>query len=99
MIFKTVLLVIVSWIYTSDSIYQFQVPTIEGNNQQLSAYEGKKILIVTLPINQDSSSDSLLFSLDTLATAHLTDLKVIATPSYEDGFTVEERDALKTWYR
>jgi len=81
------------------SIYTYSVQKIEGGNQSLSAYQGKKILIVTLPIQQSASADTLLYCLDTLAAAHSTDLKVIAVPSREDGYTPSIKNQLKQWYR
>ncbi|MCB9056135.1 MAG: hypothetical protein H6549_09765 [Chitinophagales bacterium] len=86
-------------LHTSESIYSYTVPKIEGGNQPLSELEGKKILVVTLPLQQNGAADSFLYSLDTLATAHISNLKVIATPSYEDGFTPSQRNQLKQWYR
>lgn len=82
-----------------NTVYSYSVPKIEGGVQQLSTYQGKKILIVTLPVSRNASADSLLFSLDTLASARVTSLKVIAVPSYEDGFTNAQRAQLKQWYR
>lgn len=82
-----------------NTIYSYSVPKIEGGVQQLSVYQGKKILIVTLPVLQNASADSLLYSLDTLAIARVASLKVIAVPSIEDGFTVGQRAQLKQWYR
>lgn len=82
-----------------NTVYSYSVPKIEGGVQQLSAYQGKKILIVTLPVLQNASADSLLYSLDTLAMARVASLKVIAVPSIEDGFTVGQRAQLKQWYR
>lgn len=81
------------------SIHDYTVPKIEGGTQQLSAFQGKKILVVTLPIVQNASADSMLYSLDTLATAHSADLKVVAVPSFEDGFTTAQRISLEQWYR
>ncbi len=81
------------------SVYNYTVPKIEGGTQAISAYQGKKILIVTLPITQSAAADSMLYSLDTIATAHAATLKVIAVPSYEDGFTAGQKTQLRTWYR
>ena len=81
------------------SIYNYAVPKIEGANQSLSSYQGRKIMVITLPIIQNVSSDSLLYSLDTLGAAHQVDLAIIAVPSYEDGFTVAKKSQLKQWYR
>lgn len=81
------------------SIYSFSVTKIEGGVQVLSAYEGKKMLIITLPTQQTAAADSLLYELDTLATAHASTLRVIAVPSFEDGYTTAQQNALTQWYR
>jgi len=91
-------MLIITGIY-NNSPYLYTVPKIEGGTQSLSVFEGKKLLIVTLPLVQNASSDSLLYSLDTLATAHASNLKVIATPCYEDGYNPINKSALQTWYR
>lgn len=82
-----------------ESIYIHAVSTIEGVTKPLSAYQGKKILVMTLPIQQNSSNDSLLYSLDSLRAAYNGNLIIIATPSYEDGYTPAIKDSLKQWYR
>ena len=56
-------------------------------------------MIITLPLIQNAVSDSMLYSLDTLAAAHQANIAVIAVPSYEDGFTPSLKDTLKQWYR
>jgi glutathione peroxidase-family protein len=81
------------------SIYDYSVPKIEGGNQPLSSCQGKKILIITLPVQHNASADSLLYSLDTLGFAHRHRLRIIAVPAYEDGFTPAQQQQLKQWYR
>lgn len=93
------IVVIFATAFLINTVYSFSVPKIEGGSQQLSVYQGKKLLIVTLPVTRTASADSLLFSLDTLASARATSLKVIAVPSYEDGFTSGQRAQLRQWYR
>jgi glutathione peroxidase-family protein len=80
-------------------IHTYSVPKIEGGSQSLSAYQGKKILVITLPLVQNPAADSLLYSLDTLGTAHIATLKVIAVPALEDGYTGAQKTALQQWYR
>jgi glutathione peroxidase len=82
-----------------ESVYTYSITTIEGESKSLSAYEGKKILVLTLPIIQNSFNDPLLHSLDSLRAAYTSSLVIIAAPSYEDGYTAENKNALKTWYR
>lgn len=83
----------------TESIYTFTVPRIEGGSQALSSYQNKKILIVNLPLQQSAPEDSFLYCLDTLASAHINTLQVIATPSFEDGYYAERKSTLEQWYR
>lgn len=92
------LFLLFSFYYLTDSIYDYSVPKIEGGSQPLSAWQGKKILIITLPVQQSASADSLLYCLDTLGSAHLEQLRIIAVPSYEDGYTASQQEQLKQWY-
>ncbi len=87
-----------SW-YCTESIYSHSVTTIEGITKPLNLYQGKKILIFTLPIEQNSGNDSILFSLDSLRMAFESSLIIIAVPAYEDGFTINAKENLKQWYR
>ncbi|MBL7746163.1 MAG: hypothetical protein JNM19_01940, partial [Chitinophagaceae bacterium] len=57
------------------------------------------ILVITLPVAQSASADSVLYSLDTLGAARTATLKIIAVPSYEDGYTAAQKTTLETWYR
>jgi len=79
-------------------IYQYNLPLLNGGNIALSAYQGKKIMIVTLPVVQDAESDAWLFSLDSLAAAHLDSLAVVGVPAFEDGYTGSNKAALSAWY-
>jgi len=90
---------LLSLFFANSGIHSFTVPKIEGGNLALNTFSGKKLLLVTLPMQQNLSSDSLLHSLDTLAAAHQYSLQVIAVPSYEDGYTPARKSALKSWYK
>ncbi len=81
------------------SIYTTSVPRIEGGNYSISNCAGKKILIVTLPVQYNASAEAFLVSLDSLGNAHTDSLSVIAVPAYEDGFTDSNKIALRSWYR
>lgn len=86
-------------VFFATGIHNYVVPKLEGGSQQLSAYQGKKILIVTLPLVQDASTDSTLYSLDTLGSANISSLKIVAVPSFEDGYTGSQKNQLLQWYR
>lgn len=82
-----------------ESIYSYTIGSLEGNSISLSSYQGKKMLIMTIPTVKDSVNDSLLVEINGLALSHADSVKVIAVPSYEDGYTVERNNELKLWYR
>ncbi len=84
--------------YVNDNIYEITVNKMNGELFSLSSCEGKKILIVTLPISNNPTSDSLLYSLDSIAILHAAEIKVIAVPSYEDGFKEALKTDLNNWY-
>lgn len=80
-------------------IYDISITKIEGGNQQLSVAQGRKLLVITLPVTQSAHADSVLHSLDTLAVNNAATLVVVAAPSYEDGYTAAQKETLKQWYR
>lgn len=80
-------------------IYDYNVPRIEGGQQSLSAFQDKKLMVILLPVEQSAWADSLLYTLDTLAQNRSSQLKVVAVPAMEDGFTQQLKDSLQTWYR
>jgi glutathione peroxidase len=89
---------LLSW-GSTESIYTHSVTTIEGVNKPLTAYQGKKMLIITLPMEQNNYNDSLLHALDSMNTAYNGSLTIIAVPSYEDGYNTSIKESLKQWYR
>lgn len=89
---------LLSMTYT-ESIYTHAVTTIEGQNKSMADFQGKKILVITLPIQQNASNDSLLHSIDSLHTVYAGSLVVIGVPAYEDGYTPSIKEQLKNWYR
>lgn len=95
----TISTLFVSTVALSQNIYSYSVPKIEGGTYALTALQSKKLLIITLPTQQNASNDSLLYSLDSLQVANAAGLQIIAVPSYEDGFTPSMKNSLKTWYR
>lgn len=90
--------VLLFYVSYTGSVYDFSVPTMAGGTQNLSAYQGKKIMIITLPVEQSPAADSLLSSLDTLAAARAQSLQIIGVPAIEDGYTAGNNSALQQWY-
>ena len=98
-LFSAINIAILFCCITPTSIYNYSVPKIEGGEQSMAAFQGKKILIVTLPVLQTAAADSFLYSLDSLATARAANLRVIGVPSIEDGFAAAQKTQLAEWYR
>ena len=81
------------------SIYDYSFISIEGNTINLSNYQQKIIIITTLPVTQTTENNLHLARLDSLSKAHPGDAIMIGVPSIEDGYTDQNAEALKTWYR
>lgn len=81
-----------------ESIFTYSVSKLEGGNISLSAFQGKKMIIITVPTVHNNVNDSLLASLNSLALTYASSVKVIAVPSYEDGYSTERVNELKFWY-
>lgn len=98
-VFKIITIVMLWTISFSADIHNLSVPKIEGGTQQFSVFLGKKLMIITLPVVRNAAADSILYSLDTLAAAHQSNLVIIAVPSFEDGYTASQNSTLQQWYR
>ena len=90
---------IIAYSFWVVDIYSISFTNIENSNVSISAYQGKKIMIMTLPIFRSHSNDSLLNTIDSIAGAYPTSLSVICVPSFEDGFIESNKESLKQWYR
>jgi glutathione peroxidase len=82
-----------------ESIYNFSVTAIEGHYKSLDICKGKKLMIVTLPAQQNDSNDSLLSALDSIRTVYNSSLSIIAVPSLETGYLPSKKNELKQWYK
>jgi len=80
------------------TFYNFQFTTIEGANRQTSQFTGKKTVIVVLPSTRQPGEETYLLKLDSLSKAH-QDVVMIGVPSYEEGFSIDSLESMKTWYR
>lgn len=83
----------------AQNLYSISVYSIEGVKKPLTICQGKKILVVTLPVQQTTAADTLLQGLAALHATYGDSLIIIATPSYEDGYTPQIKSSLQQWYR
>ena len=91
--------VLIAYVSKAQSIYTYSVNSIEGVNKPLSAYTGKKILVITLPTQQNAGNDSVLHSLDSIGIVYPGQLQIVGVPAYEDGYTPALKSSLTQWYR
>ena len=86
------LLLLSSWLFTT-SIYSLQFQTIDGVNQFMSQYQGKKILLVNIATG--SSRVSQLAKLQQLQQQHADSLVVIGFPSNSFGHESRSDSGIK----
>jgi glutathione peroxidase-family protein len=80
-------------------VFDLSINTVSGDNQSLSLYQGKQLMIVVLPVTHTHSDSSFLQLLDTLSTNYADSVTMIGIPSYEDGFADDSLTSLLAWYR
>lgn len=80
-------------------IYDYSFTSIEGNIITMSSYQQKKIIITTLPVIQNAENNLHLARLDSLSRANQPEIVMIGIPSFENGYTEQNSDTLKNWYR
>jgi glutathione peroxidase len=78
--------------------FDFTIVTPDGNDQSLSIYEGKPMVVVVLPSIQNDSNAALLYTLNSLHQQFADSLTIIGIPSYEDGYADDSIESEMTWY-
>jgi glutathione peroxidase len=76
----------------ADSFYDMPLKDIDGNNVALSAYKGKKLMVLVLP---DVATGNLAEDLRTILNKQ-EDLIIIGVPSVDDGYTISDKSGLKS---
>lgn len=79
-------------------IFDFNITAMNGAEQSLSAYSGKRIMIVVLPVTHTASDSAMLIDLDSLSRKYQDSITMIGIPSYEYGYNPDSIQALKNWY-
>jgi glutathione peroxidase len=74
---------------------QLSFTTIDGENFSLSFYSGKKVLFVIAPLSQ---TDSGFVQLQSFVSRYHDTVKVIAIPSFEEGYQASNATTLKALY-
>lgn len=79
-------------------VTDMRIVLLNGEDKPLSAYIGKKIMIVTIPVTMTEQDSLFIKSLSDLSTAYENQVAVIAVPSYEDGYQDNLLNQLTQWY-
>jgi len=64
----------------------------------LTEFQGKKILVVELPVIISDDNAAFLGRLDSVSRAYQDQLVVIGVLSYDDGYTDSAAQSLQDWY-
>lgn len=80
------------------SIYTIHITTIDGQDKSMQDFQGKKILIVVVPVTKTSHDSAFLRTIDTISKVYAQGIAVIGVPSFEDGYTSDDLNNLNTYY-
>ncbi|HRI22955.1 MAG TPA: hypothetical protein PLA68_18480, partial [Panacibacter sp.] len=79
-------------------VTDMRIVLLNGEDKPLSIYDGKKIMIVTIPVTMTAQDSLFIKSLSDLSIGFKDQLAIIAVPSYEDGYQDNSLDQLAEWY-
>lgn len=82
-----------------DGFYSFSVTTLDGQTVSMSTLQGKKAMLVVLPVTSTTSDSLYLSTLDSLSRAYESQVTMIGFPSFEDGYSADSLSSLTIWYR
>jgi glutathione peroxidase-family protein len=83
----------------AQTVYDYSVHTLGGQQHSLREYPGKRLLIVILPATRQADDSAFLKHLDSVAVTYTSKLQVIGVPSYEDGYTEGDAGSLHAFYK
>ncbi len=92
-------LVLLSAFKIATGVFDFNINASEGDEQALSDYAGKKMMIVVLPVTQTGADTALLQLLDTLSVRYADSVTMIGIPAYEYGFADDSLGSLLPWWQ
>jgi glutathione peroxidase-family protein len=82
-----------------NGVFDLSVTTTDGNDLPLSQYQGRKMMVLVLPVTQTGADSALLQLLDTLSIRYADSITMVGVPSYEDGFADDSLESLLPWWR
>lgn len=80
------------------ALYNYSITTPGGQTFPAVAYQGEKILFVVMTSTQTATDTAFIARLDSIAIARKGRLKIIAVPSFEDGYVADSAKTLLNWY-
>lgn len=78
----------------SQGIFSKSLVDIDGNNVALNSFAGKKVLVIIAPVK----NPKLAHQIDSFASVYASKVKVIAIPSYNDGYVDSNKVNIKQLY-
>lgn len=81
-----------------NGIYDLSVVSMDGTTVPLSQFQGKKLLIIVLPVTRQASDIRLFQAVDSISWKYNTQISVIGIPSSENGYVADSLVSLKQFY-
>ncbi len=73
--------------------------TLSDDSIKLSQFQGKKVMIIVLPVSHTAEDSIILVNLETTYQQYKDSVVFIGVPSYEDGYADSLSTDTKAWYR
>jgi glutathione peroxidase-family protein len=98
-IFSLSIFVFLGSIFFSTDLYSIHFTTIDDEDRSMQEFNGKKIMIVILPVTQTTDDSLFLRSVVRASENYGDKISIIGVPSFEDGFNTEDSNNVAFYYR
>ena len=78
----------------ASTLYSLHFTTLEGNNKSMQDFQGKKLLVLVLPVTNSSADSTFLHKVDTFSRRYADSVTFVGVPAQEFGYQAANAGAL-----
>jgi glutathione peroxidase-family protein len=80
-------------------LYSLHFTTLEGNNKSMQDFQGKKLLVLVLPVTNSSADSTFLHRVDSFSRRYADSVTFVGVPAQEFGYQGAKAGTLLSYYR
>lgn len=97
---KSILLILFcTGVAAAGNLYNIHITTLEGLDKPMSDFQGKKLLVIVLPVSTNASDSQYLRKVDSVSRTYQDSVNILGVPGFEYGFQDADTASLRQYYR